>query len=61
MDKERKQSPEEEKLNKQTAEEEKKQRSSAFNETEPMDHKSTINIEEANLEQERKEAMRERD
>jgi hypothetical protein len=39
-----------------------KQRSSAFNETSQGDEKSTTNIEEeANLEQERKEAMTERD
>jgi len=38
-----------------------KQHSSAFKETSRGDEKSTTNIEEAELEQERKEAMRERD
>ncbi|MGZ5287260.1 MAG: hypothetical protein ACXWB9_08755 [Flavisolibacter sp.] len=38
-----------------------KPRSSAFNEQAPGDEKSTSNIEEADLEQERKDAMTERD
>jgi hypothetical protein len=39
----------------------KQPRSGAFNEPNIRDEKSTTNIEEANLEQERKEAMTERD
>ena len=38
-----------------------KPRSSAFNETPPGEQKSTSNIEEADMEQERKDAMTERD
>ena len=41
--------------------EETKQRSSAFNEPAPGNEKSTSNAEEADLEQERKDAMTERD
>lgn len=47
--------------NRSAKEEQKHTRSSAFNEPGNRDKKSTVNIEEANLEQERKEAMRERD
>lgn len=39
----------------------KEQRSSAFREPKEQDQKSTVNREEADLEQERKEAMTERD
>lgn len=39
----------------------KERQSSAFNETKQGEEKSTINLEEADLEQERKEAARERD
>ena len=39
----------------------KEQHSSAFREPRDREQKSTINTEEANLEQERKEAMTERD
>ncbi len=41
--------------------EEARQRSSAFNEPAPGNEKSTSNSEEADMEQERKEAMTERD
>lgn len=41
--------------------EEKKPHSSAFNEPKPDNQKSTMNSEEADLEQERKDAMTERD
>ena len=39
----------------------KEKHSSAFKEPQNRDVKTTLNTEEANLEQERKEAMRERD
>ena len=39
----------------------KNQRSSGFRETIPLQEKSTVNNEDADLEQERKEAMTERD
>jgi hypothetical protein len=45
----------------QEKKEPKEQHSSAFREPKERDQKSTINTEEANLEQERKEAMTERD
>ena len=46
----------------QTKNQQEKQRSSAFKETSRGDEKSTTNVEgEAELEQERKEAMTERD
>ncbi|HEX6333237.1 MAG TPA: hypothetical protein VFZ78_03360 [Flavisolibacter sp.] len=45
----------------QQEQEPRKPHAGAFNETATTDTKSTINVEEANQEQERKEAMRERD
>lgn len=45
----------------QEKKEPKEQHSSAFREPRDREQKSTINTEEANLEQERKEAMTERD
>lgn len=62
MDKDNKQRNEEQPSNVQPVkQEEPKQRSSAFNEPVPGNEKSTSNSEEADLEQQRKDAMTERD
>ncbi len=63
MDKDRKQTERGEEIQSSpvTREEENKPRSSAFNEPGPETQKSTSNLENADLEQERKEAMTERD
>ena len=62
MNQERDQNRNEQQQPGQAAKQEEKQHSSAFKESERGDEKSTTNIEEeAGLEQERKEAMTERD
>ena len=62
MNSDRDQNREQEQQPDQQGKEKEKQRSSAFKETSRGDEKSTTNIEEeADLEQERKEAMTERD
>ena len=62
MNQERDQNRNEQQQPDQAGKQEEKQHSSAFKESERGDEKSTTNIEEeAGLEQERKEAMTERD
>ena len=66
MDKEKENQQEDRTQNPETTQtsrtQEKPQRSSAFNEREPKEEKSTVNLEEeADLEQQRKDALTERD
>ena len=61
MQNDRRKKPDQPQQPEQEKKEPKEQHSSAFREPKERDQKSTINTEEANLEQERKEAMTERD